>query len=131
MAPSEIDDIFAAKKSVVKVVAQPTASTSTSTDATGSKKKKKEKKRKRPTGEAQDPCVNEEKALKKRLVLTVYDPSTKIPLPSSSAKAIKCGKGIGTSNQKVSRGEKEDLDRFKDSRGTGPRERLFSRDILP
>lgn len=125
MARSEIDDIFAAKKSTAKVVAQPVASTSTSTDATGSKKKKKGKKRKRQAEEAQDPGVKEEEPQKKRLVETVHDPSSAAPVVSSSKKAVKPGKVAGTSRPKAARKEREDLDRFKDSRGTGPRKRVF------
>ena len=122
MVSSEIDDIFAAKKSVTKVTTQPSVSTSTSADATGSKKKKKDKKRKRQTGEVQDTGVNEEKVQKKRLIETVHDPSSKVPSASSPTKVISRGKGTITTRQKVSREEKEGLNRFKDSRGTGPRE---------
>jgi hypothetical protein len=121
MARSEIDDIFAAKG-----IAQPVASTSASTDATGSKKKKKDKKRKRQAEEAQDPGVTEEKPQKKRAVETVHDPSTAVPSVSSSKKVVKSGKGSGTTKPKAAKKVKEDLDRFKDSRGTGPRKRYFS-----
>lgn len=119
MGRSEIDDIFAAKKTTVKVVTQPAASTSTSTDATGSKKKKKDKKRKRRAEEALDPGETEEKPLKKRVVETVHDPSTSVPSASSS-KVLTAGKGVSTTKSKVSEKEKEGLNRFKDSRGTGP-----------
>ena len=129
MARSEIDDIFAAKKSTAKVIAQPVASTSTSTDTTGSKKKKKDKKRKRQAEEAQDSGVMEEEPLKKRVVETVHDPSTSVPSVSSSKKAVKPGKGPSTTKPKATKKEKADLDRFKDSRGTGPREWRFSCDI--
>lgn len=122
MGRSEIDDIFAAKKSTAGVVAQPTASTSASTDATGSKKKKKGNKRKRRAKEARDLDVDEEKPQKKRVVETVLDPSTTVPSTSSS-KVPKAGKGTGTAKPKASKKEKEDLERFKDSRGTVPRKR--------
>ena len=125
MARSEIDDIFAVKKSA-KGVALPVASTSTPTDATGSKKKKKDKKRKRRAEEAQDPGVTEEKPQKRRAVETVHDPSTAVPSVSSSKKGVKPGKGSGTTKPKATKEVKEDLDRFKDSRGTGPRKRYFS-----
>lgn len=131
MARSEIDDIFAAKKSVTKVTAQPTASSSTPTDTTGSKKKKKDKKRKRQAESAQDIDVNEEKPQKKRVVETIRDPSTVVPSVSSSRKAVKPGKGISTGKQKTVKKEKEDLDRFKDSRGTGPRKWRFPHDARP
>jgi len=121
MARSEIDDIFAAKKSSAKVIAQPVASTSTSTDVTGSKKKKKDKKRKGQAEGPQGPDVNEEKPRKKRMVETVHDPSTTIPLVSSSKKAVKPGKGASMTKPNAPKKEKEDLDRFRDSRGTGPR----------
>jgi len=97
------------------------ASTSTSTDATGSKKKKRVKKRKRQAEEAQDPGVNEEKPRKKRVVETVHDPSAISSSVSSSKRTIKPGKVVGATKLKTAEKEKEDLDRFKDSRGTGPR----------
>ena len=128
MARSEIDDIFAAKKSTTRVVAQPAVSTSVSTDASGSKKKKKNKKRKRQAEEVQDPGVNEEKSPKKHVVETVHDPSTTVPSVSSST-AVKLGKGVSAAKRKTVQKEKEDLGRFKDSRGTGPRKRKISRDI--
>jgi len=121
MARSEIDDIFAAKKSTAKVVAQPAASASTSTDPTGLEKKKKVKKRKRQTEEAQNPDVNEEKPQKKRVVETVHDPSTAARSIPSSKKATKPVKNISATTQKTSKKGMEELDRFKDSRGTGPR----------
>ena len=129
MARSEIDDIFAAKKSITKVIAQPVVSTSASTDTSGSKKKKKDKKRKRQAEEVQDPGVNEEKSPKKRAVETVHDPSTAVPSVSSSKKAVKPGRGASTAKQKTVKKEKEDLGRFKDSRGTGPRKQNFFREI--
>jgi len=122
MARSEIDDIFAAKKSTAKVVSQPVPPASTSTEATGSKKKKKAKKRKRQAEKAEDPDVNEDKPQKKRVVETVHDPSTVVSSASSSKKAINPGKGgASTTRPKAVKKEKEDIDRFKDSRGTGPR----------
>jgi len=127
MARSEIDDIFAAKKSTAKVTtAQPVASTSTPTDATGSKKKKKDKKRKRQAEEVQDPAPNEEKPRKKRVVETVHDPSVTVPPVSSSNKVAKSGKVTSIAKPKVVKKEKEDLGRFKDSRGTGPRKQRLS-----
>ena len=129
MARSEIDDIFAAKKSTAKAIVLPVASTSASTDAAGSKKKKKDKKRKRQAEEVQDSVAAEEKPQKKRVVETVHDPSTAVPLASSSKKAVKPGKGTSAIKPKAAKKEKEDLDRFKDSRGTGPRKRELSRDI--
>lgn len=130
MARSEIDDIFAGRKSVTKAVAQPTASTSTtSTDAIGSKKKKKEKKRKRQAEPAQDPGVNEEKSWKKRVVETVHDPSAAVPSVSSSKKTAKPGKDVSVAKSKTTRKDKGDLDRFKDSRGTGPRKQKIPRGI--
>jgi len=130
MARSEIDDIFAAKKSMTKVIAQPEASTSTCTNATGSKKKKKDKKRKRQTEDVQDPSINEEQPQKKRVVETIRDPSALVPSVPSSKTAVKTGKDARTATLKTAKKEKEDLNRFKDSRGTGPRMwKFFSRDI--
>lgn len=116
MARSEIDDIFAAKKTTAK----PVASTSTSADVTDSKKKKKNKKRKLQAEEVQDPGVNEERPRKKRAVETVLDPSIALP-SSSSSRASQAGKGASTTRARAPKKEKEGLDRFKDSRGTGPR----------
>ena len=125
MARSEIDDIFAAKKSTGKVIAQPVASTSTPTDVTGSKKKKKDKKRKRQAEEAQVPAPDEEKPRKKRVVETVHDTSVTVPSISSSNKSAKSAKVTSTPKPKAAKKEKEILDRFKDSRGTGPRKWRF------
>lgn len=126
MARSEIDDIFAAKRSTTKVIAQPVASTSASTDATGSKKKKKDKKRKR---QAEDSGVTSEKPQKKRVIETVHDPSTTLPSAFSSTKAVNPGKGVSTTKLRPAKKEKEDLDRFKDSRGAGSRKQNPSCDI--
>ena len=112
MARSEIDDIFAAKKSSGKAVPQPVASTSTSADVIGPRKKKKSKKRKGQIEEVQDPGINEERPKKKRAVETILDPSTAVP-----SRVRQVGKGASTPKK-----AKEDLDRFRDSRGTGPRE---------
>ena len=122
MGRSEIDDIFAAKKSTVKVTAQPVASTSTPTNAAGPKKKKKDKKRKRQVEEAQEPAPNEETPRKKRVVETIHDTSSAVPPVS---KAVRPGKVVSVAKPKAAKKEKEDLDRFKDSRGTGPRKRWF------
>lgn len=119
MGRSEIDDIFAAKKSTVK----PVASTSSPTNAAGSKKRKKDKKRKRQAEEVQDPDPNEEKPRKKRIVETVHDTSAALPSVSSSSK------GASRAKPKAAKKEKEDLDRFKDSRGAGPRKRRFTYDV--
>ena len=124
MARSEIDDIFAAKKLTAKVATQPVALASTSADGTSSKKKKK--KRKGRAEEAQDPGVNEERPRKKRVVETILDPSTAVRSTSSS-KVSEVGRGGSATNPRGSKKEKEGLDRFKDSRGTGPRERKVSR----
>lgn len=129
MACSEIDDIFAAKKSKTTVVARPAASTSTSTNATSSKKKKRDKKRKRQAEEVQDLGVSEKKLQKRRVVETVRDPSATVPSASSSKKAVKPGEGANTAKLKTAKKEKESLDRFKDSRGTGPRKQKSPRDI--
>ena len=129
MPRSEIDDIFAAKKSTAKVMAQSVASTSTSTDAAGSKKKKKDKKRKRQAEEAPDSGGTGEKPKKKRVVETVHDPSATASSVSSSKKAVKPGNGTGVTKPKTAKKEKEDLGRFKDSRGIGPRKCGPSRDM--
>lgn len=126
MARSEIDDIFAEKKSTAKVITQPVAPTSISADTAGSKKKKKRKKREVSAEEAQDPGADEERPRKKRVVETILDPSTSAPLVPSS-KVSQVGKGVRTTRPRGSKEQKEDLDRFIDSRGTGPRKWKASR----
>lgn len=126
MARSEIDDIFASKKPTAKAITQSVASTSTSADPTSPKRKKKYKKRKGRTEEAQDCSVNEERPQKKRVVETIFDPSTPVPsVPSSKVSQI--GNGSRITNARASKKLRKDSDRFKDSRGTGPRKWKNSR----
>lgn len=106
-----IDDIFDSKGKSASL--QPLASSSKQPD----KKKKKDKKKKR-TEEPSDP---EPKPLskKRRVPETVVDPSTTIP----SAKRAKVAAAPSQKVQKPKKKDdsKEEEDRFKDSRGSGPR----------
>ncbi|KAJ7431826.1 hypothetical protein B0H11DRAFT_1941227 [Mycena galericulata] len=92
---SEIDDIFAMR---------PVASTSAIVPA-----KKKHKPKEKPSSEKSTPAASS----KKRLVPeTVIDPSTRPP-PPKKTKLDKPSVVVGSA--------KEDTEKFKDSRGSGPR----------
>ncbi|KAG7450362.1 DUF1764-domain-containing protein [Guyanagaster necrorhizus] len=99
MPISEIDDIFAAKRSLA---------TSSSTSHTV--KKSKKRRRDHPTNDHHEPPS------KKRVPQTVIDPSATNRINQtkrsdrSNIKSFKSGKG-----------SKADEERFKDSRGSGPR----------
>jgi len=103
MRKSEIDDIFASKGK-----SQPIASSSTVLTPTVKKKKKKKQ-------QCVDSSASATKPSKKRPPPeTVIDPSASMP----SAKRLKPDKG-GSKYGKDN--EKDDEERFKDSRGSGPR----------
>jgi hypothetical protein len=111
MAKSEIDDIFASKGKGKAI--QSVASSST----TLVKNRKKGKKKNHDVDPAK---IDKEATTKKRPAPeTVVDPSTRIP----SAKRAKASVTTSTNplnSVKKAKG-KGDEDRFKDSRGTGPR----------
>ncbi|KAJ4486314.1 DUF1764-domain-containing protein [Lentinula aciculospora] len=105
MAKSEIDDIFASKGKV-----QPTVIASTSST-------KKDKKRKRKSeSDAKDSAAADKP---KRRPETIVDPSASMPT-AKRVKISKFSEKAGTGKEKVS-GKAKEEDRFKDSRGTGPR----------
>jgi hypothetical protein len=91
MPKSEIDEIFASKG---KIQPKPT---------------KKDKKRKRRTENGEKPPAPDEKAPE-----TIIDPSASLP----AAKRVKVSKSTEKTSQTSS---KKDIDKFKDSRGSGPR----------
>lgn len=113
MPTSEIDDIFAAKGKAKAVELAPLPST---------KKEKKKKKKDRPSTSDETKEISrssESKSLKKRpLPETVVDPSLK---SSSTSKRPKLDTPVSSQREKIyHETRKEDEDRFKDSRGSGP-----------
>ncbi|KZT06859.1 DUF1764-domain-containing protein [Laetiporus sulphureus 93-53] len=111
MPPSEIDDIFASKGKLVPASALPPES-----HADKKKKKKKSEKRKR---ELEDDTKNENPA-KRRAPETVLDPSIRTPAAVSHRSDAKVHKSVKVSTKKPKL-DKEEEERFKDSRGSGPR----------
>jgi hypothetical protein len=121
MPKSEIDDIFASKGKAKAT--QPVASSST---ASG-RKKKKDKKKKRDLEAAK--IDNEPMTKKRPAPETVVDPSIQIP----SAKRAKVASTTSKKPSKPSKQDssKDDEDRFKDSRGNGPRMLLLLFYVIP
>ncbi|KIM85372.1 hypothetical protein PILCRDRAFT_817378 [Piloderma croceum F 1598] len=105
MPKSEIDDIFASKGKAKAI--QPVASSSTASK----RKKKKDKGKKRGLEAANEPMTKKRPAPE-----TVVDPSTQIPSAKRAKVAITTSKKPGKQDS-----SKDDEDRFKDSRGSGPR----------
>lgn len=124
MGTSEIDDIFAGKRKSLPTSA--TASTSKAPEPS-KKKKKTANKRKResvvppadgaPDGTADDAVV--EKPAKRRVPETILDPSVHVAAASTTTKPPKAGRQPEVL-KKHKKANKEDEQRFKDSRGTGP-----------
>ncbi|KAJ8494886.1 hypothetical protein ONZ51_g2012 [Trametes cubensis] len=125
MPASEIDEIFASKGKAPSA-AKPAASSSSTQPPDKKKKKKKDKsaKRKRDDADA-DPepeAAAPPKPVKRKVPETVFDPSAAIP----SAKESKPRKGdksavSAAAKPKTPKLDREEEQRFKDSRGTGPR----------
>lgn len=114
MPTSEIDDIFAAKGKAKAIELTPLPSV---------KKEKKKKRKDRPTTSDETKEISrssEPKTLKKRpLPETVVDSSFK---SCSSSKRPKLDAPVSSQREKVyHETRKDDEDRFKDSRGSGPR----------
>jgi hypothetical protein len=115
MTRSEIDDIFASK---LKKGSSPRPAVSSSTvGSTPPKKKKKDKKRKRQQpDEHVDP---DEKPPKRPVPETIVDPSSSLlSVPAPNVKLNKKLSSIVKSKNKQK--DREVLEQFKDSRGTGP-----------
>ncbi|KAG1885746.1 hypothetical protein F4604DRAFT_121232 [Suillus subluteus] len=113
MPTSEIDDIFAAKGKAKAIELAPLPSL----------KEKKKKRKDRPSTSDKTKEISQSsdsKTLKKRLLPeTIVDPSFK---SSSSSKRPKLDAPVSSQREKVyHETHKEDEDRFKDSRGSGPR----------
>jgi len=112
MQKSEIDDIFASKGKAKAI--QPVASSFTVPE----KKRKRDKKKRRDVEAAK--IDNTVTTNKRPAPETIVDPSTCIP----SAKRAKVAVTTTTKHPlKLGKkdGRKDDEDRFKDSRGSGPR----------
>ena len=125
MPKSEIDDIFAGKGR--GKAGPPIASTSIIPPPPEKKKKKKDKKRKREEDGASI-VAPEAKAARKAVPETIVDPSLGIASAASSAKQPRPAR-VAESAPKVKKAKtskadasREGEERFKDSRGTGPRE---------
>ncbi|THU91761.1 DUF1764-domain-containing protein [Dendrothele bispora CBS 962.96] len=111
---SEIDDIFASK---AKAKAPPSMSISGPKKDLPISSSKKEKKRKRTISNSAP--LPSQKPTENKPVETVVDTSSQ---PAPAAKRLKAVKKPDTSKQKpVGKTAKEDEEKFKDSRGTGPR----------
>ncbi|EPQ60846.1 DUF1764-domain-containing protein [Gloeophyllum trabeum ATCC 11539] len=124
MAKSEIDDIFASKGKVESKA--PVASSSAAQEK--KKKNKKKSKDKEAVKSADDPIDDPPKAsLKRCLPQTIVDTSSKVEArPAKRPKVERKGTDAleATKQKKSKKGdEKEDEERFRDSRGTGPRRR--------
>ena len=133
MPASEIDDIFASKGKAPPAVVP--SSSSQPADAKKKKQKKAKKsseqaqeqppssvsstKRKRDDHESTTPKV--EHTAKRRVPETVLDPSAQLAAPSKGkSKPETSNTSSRPRPSKKARPEKEDQERFKDSRGTGP-----------
>jgi hypothetical protein len=117
MPKSEIDDIFASSKSKGKALLEPVASTSSATLDGSAKSKKKSKKRKlAELEEATPPITPAKKTTTKATVPeTVVDSSLR-PKKTKTKEVSQPQK-----KKKATKGDKEDEEKFKDSRGSGPR----------
>ncbi|KAE9410946.1 DUF1764-domain-containing protein [Gymnopus androsaceus JB14] len=110
MPKSEIDDIFASKG---KIAAQPSVG---SAAASSSKSKKRKRKAETDENPSSQPSA-------KKVPETIIDPSASMP----SAKRVKATKASEKAAEpkgkakRESKNVKEQEDRFKDSRGSGPR----------
>ncbi|PIL32073.1 hypothetical protein GSI_06777 [Ganoderma sinense ZZ0214-1] len=125
MPASEIDDIFASKGSLPP----PTPSKTSSNPALPPDKEKRGKKRKAHDGdkllkrkhERTDDAPAPSKPAKRKMPETVFDPSVVLPYAKQSKTAKAEKSGVSAVQSKKSKKAREDEDRFKDSRGTGPR----------
>jgi hypothetical protein len=122
MAKSEIDDIFAAKGKSNVVGAASKSTTEMTLES--SKKKKKNKKRKRTDPEAETSVAPApEVTPSAKAPVTVVDTSTRVSRSFAPSKASRPQDVPGPAKKKTKKNEadREGEDRFKDSRGTGPR----------
>ncbi|KAJ3750205.1 hypothetical protein DFH05DRAFT_1518364 [Lentinula detonsa] len=111
MVKSEIDDIFASKGKI-----QPSPVTVTSNSSTA-KSTKKDKKRKRKERDDKDSTAVEKP---KKVPETIIDPSASMP-SAKRVKSSKSSENAGDGKETKSGKAKKEGEKFKDSRGTGPR----------
>ncbi|KAH9898545.1 hypothetical protein C8Q73DRAFT_685183 [Cubamyces lactineus] len=126
MPASEIDEIFASKGKAFSAALPAASSSSPSQPADKKKKKKKDKSAKRKRDDA-DAGVDAEEAaapskpVKRKVPETVFDPSAALPSAKES-KTRKADKSApAAAKLKKPKLDREEEQRFKDSRGTGPR----------
>ncbi|KAI0778072.1 hypothetical protein BD413DRAFT_489676 [Trametes elegans] len=127
MPSSEIDAIFASNGKA-SATASTTASSSSYSQATEKKKKKKKDKsakRKRDDADADADGEPDDaapaKLAKRKVPETVFDPSAALPA-LKEPKPRKADKtATGAAKPKKPKQAREEEERFKDSRGTGPR----------
>ncbi|CAL1696054.1 unnamed protein product [Somion occarium] len=124
MPASEIDDIFASKG---KAKAVPLAGSSSSKPTDSKKKKKKGKKEQQKAvgkrkREDEEPDVEKgARTTKLKVPETVIDPSAHLAVPSKGKSKGDAASTARPLPSKKPRPDKEDEERFKDSRGSGPR----------
>lgn len=126
MAKSEIDDIFASKGKVNP--SQPSSSSKTPENRDKVTKKSSKKKRKREAAqEVKDTndAEEHERPLKRKVPETVVDPSISLSAPVKQKKSAAPEKREGAVKKPKKKGDKDDEERFKDSRGTGPSAFIF------
>ncbi|KAI0815153.1 hypothetical protein BC629DRAFT_1588829 [Irpex lacteus] len=119
---NEIDDIFASKGKVNP--SQPSSSSKTPENRDKVTKKSSKKKRKREAAqEVKDTndAEEHERPAKRKVPETVVDPSISLSAPVKQKKSAAPEKREGAVKKPKKKGDKEDEERFKDSRGTGPR----------
>ncbi|EKM60950.1 uncharacterized protein PHACADRAFT_24178 [Phanerochaete carnosa HHB-10118-sp] len=121
MPASEIDDIFAASKEGATAKSAPQPSTSQAPEKEKQKKKSVKKRKRGAEGKSTaDESESAEQPAKKRVPETVVDPS--LQLAASLKKRSKQPKPEQlTETKNKPKVDREEEERFKDSRGTGPR----------
>ncbi|OSD03540.1 DUF1764-domain-containing protein [Trametes coccinea BRFM310] len=127
MPASEIDEIFASKGKPSSLAALNASASSSSQPPEKKSKKKKKEKRKRDDadtpaeGKEDEPAPPNTKPVKRKVPETVFDPSASLP-SAKEAKTRKADKSAGAPPKaKKPKKDREEEERFKDSRGTGPR----------
>ncbi|CAE6482621.1 unnamed protein product [Rhizoctonia solani] len=122
----EIDDIFSGKSAAKGSLKETNPESTAGSQTVSSKKKKKNKKVTKPDAPAKDladvpepvEASTASAGIKRKAPETVVDPSLEVEVKSKKAKKAKPSKD-GKKNAAVD----SDDERFRDSRGTGPRRR--------
>ncbi|KAI0348644.1 DUF1764-domain-containing protein [Trametopsis cervina] len=120
MPRSEIDDIFATKGKHASLKDSSSSVTTQKPDTSAKKSSKKKRKREVAKEEkAVDDKEDQERPAKRKIPETVVDPSIEISAPKKQERSARPSKLEAVkSKKKDNKGEEE---KFKDSRGTGPR----------